>query len=224
MRWALGAAVALAALAISASAGPERAQAAPCPAPTIINLAGNLSISGTSPCDSDPENFSVFCGSGNTQFDYYVNTTFVGTFDTGTACAAVSRLTVEGRDGDDLIDLSRVSTANGFSGMNQPNVLDGGTGSDLVVGAKLPNSVLGGPGGDIVLLRNGVADSADCGADIDAVQADTTGMDSATSCEIADFLPSGTKGAPNVVPKKCKKKNGKKHGKKQRCKKRHAAT
>jgi hypothetical protein len=221
VRWALGAAVALAALAISASAGSDPAQAAPCPAPTVINLAGNLSISGTSPCDDDPENFSVFCGIGTARFDYYVNTALQGTVDTGTSCAAVAHLTIEGRYGDDLIDLSRVSAANGFTGVSEPHVLDGGAGSDLLVGAKQSNSVLGGPGSDIVMLRNGVPDTADCGADIDAVQADTTGMDSATSCEIADFLPSGVKAGPNVVPKKCKKKR---HGKKHRCKKRHAAT
>jgi hypothetical protein len=214
VRWGLGAVAALAALALSASAGSDRAQAAPCPAPTIINLAGNLSISGTSPCDSDPENFSVFCGSGNTQFDYYVNTSFVGTFNTGTACAAVARLTVEGRDGDDLIDLSRVSAATGFTGVTLPHILDGGTGADLLVGAKQSNSVLGGPGDDLALIRNGAFDTADCGPDIDAVQADTIVTDTVTSCEIADFLPYSPTGSPNLVPqKKCKKnkKSKKKH-------------
>jgi hypothetical protein len=224
VRWAPGAAAALAALAIAASTGSDRAQAAPCPAPTVINLAGNVSISGTSPCDDDPENFSVFCGSGTARFDYYVNTAFVGTFDTATACGAVGRITLEGRYGDDLIDLSRVSTANGFTGVNQAHILDGGAGSDVIVGAKQSNSVLGGYGSDIALLRNGVSDTADCGSDIDAVQADTAGMDSATSCEIADFLPAAaTSQAPNTSQtpkKKCKKKRGKRR----HCKKRHAAT
>jgi hypothetical protein len=221
MRCGLAVAALIGALALVASGGPDRAQAAPCPAPTIINLAGNVSISGTSPCDDDPENFSVFCGNGNAQFDYYVNGTFAGTYDTGTACGAVGHLSLDGLYGDDLIDLSRVSTSNGFTGVNQPHVLDGGAGADLLVGAVQPNSVLGGSGDDVALLRNGVADTADCGADIDAVQADTTSLDSVTSCEIADFVPSATKGSPNVVPKKkCKKKHAKRH----HCKKRHAAT
>jgi hypothetical protein len=221
MRAGLVVAAVLGALALVGSAGPTRAEAAPCPAPTVINLAGSVSISGTSPCDEDPENFSVFCGSGNVQFDYYVNDTFVGTFNTGTSCAAVAHLTIEGRDGGDLIDLSRVSAANGFTGVSQPHVLDGGTGADLLVGAKQSNSVLGGSQSDLALLRNGVPDTADCGPDIDAVQADTAAMDSATSCEIADFLPPTAAQAPQPSPKKkCKKK----HGHRRHCKKRHAAT
>lgn len=220
MRWGLAAAAVVFALALAASSGTDRAQAAPCPAPTVINLAGNVSISGTSPCDDDPENFSVFCGSGNAQFDYYVNTAFQGTVDTGTACGAVARLTVEGRYGNDLIDLSRVSAANGFTGVTQPHLLDGGADADVIVGAKQSNSVVGGYGSDLALLRNGVADSADCGPDIDAVQADTAAMDSVTSCEIGDFLPAAATAPTATTKKKCKKK----HGHKRRCKRKHAAT
>ena len=107
--------------------------------------------------------------------------------------------------------------------MNLPNLLGGGAGADLIVGAKSSNSVQGGSGDDIALLRNGVADTADCGPDIDAVQGDQAGADLVTSCEIADCLPLPVKGAPNFTNpkvKKCKKKQRKRH----RCKKRHAAT
>jgi hypothetical protein len=220
--WLTIAAAALALLLLAAS-HPSEATAAPCPAPTVLNLSGNVSISGTTPCDDDPENFSVFCGSGHARFDYYVNNTFVATVDTGTACGAVARFSVDGRYGDDLIDLSRVSAANGFTGMNLPNIITGGAGADLLVGAALSNSVSGGSGGDIVMVRNGVADTVDCGTEIDAVQTDQSGVDSLTSCEIVDPLATAATPAAPAAPttatkKKCKKKHGHK-----KCRKRKAA-
>ncbi len=214
------------ALLLMAASHPSRANAAPCPAPTVLNLSGNVSISGTTPCDDDPERFSVFCGSGHAKFDYYVNDTFVATVDTGTACAAVGRFSVDGRYGDDLIDLSRVSTANGFTGINLPNLLTGGAGADLIVGAPLANSVFAGSGGDIVQIRNGVADTGDCGTETDAVQMDQPGLDSVLSCEVVDPIPTAAAPAtsaqaapaPAATKKKCKKKHGHK-----KCKKRKTA-
>ena len=79
-------------LLLLAASHPSQAAAAPCPAPTVLNLSGSVSISGTTPCDDDPERFLVLCGSGHAKFDYYVNDTFVATEDTGTACGAVARL------------------------------------------------------------------------------------------------------------------------------------
>jgi hypothetical protein len=207
-------------LLLLAASHPSQATAAPCPAPTVLNLSGNVSISGTTPCDDDPERFSVFCGGGHAKFDYYVNDTFVATVDTGTACGAVARFSVDGRYGDDLIDLSRVSAADGFTGMNLPNIITGGAGADLLVGAALPNSVSGGSGNDIVIVRNGVPDMADCGTEIDAVQTDQSGVDSLTSCELVDPLPTAATPAapaPTTPKKKCKKKHGHK-----KCKKRRA--
>jgi hypothetical protein len=217
------AAAALALLLLSAS-HPSQAAAAPCPAPTVLDLSGNVSISGTTPCDDDPERFSVFCGGGHAKFDYYVNDTFVATVDTGIACGAVGRFSIDGRYGDDLIDLSRVSAANGFTGINLPNLLTGGAGADLIVGAPLANSVSAGSGADIVLIRNGIADTADCGTEIDAAQTDQPGVDSLLSCEVVDPLPvAATPAAPApLAPAQTKKKCKKKHGHK-KCKKRRAA-
>src|SRR3954452_13907448 len=84
-----GVAVAIAVFGTS-PAGPPAANAAPCPAPTVIDLVGNLSISGTPPCDDDPETISVFCGSGTVRFDYYVNDTYVGIIDIAVACGSPS--------------------------------------------------------------------------------------------------------------------------------------
>jgi hypothetical protein len=120
---------------------------------------------------------------------------------------------VLGNYGEDVIDLSSVTRAAGFSGIVQ-NTIDGGGSGDFLVGSPLPDLVLGGSGNDILRLRDGVADTADCGADYDAVESDQAGVDSLVNCEIADLSP-----APAPAPaKKCKKK---KHGHKRHCKKRH---
>lgn len=209
---------ALAALWLSGG-GTEPAQAAPCPAPTVINLAGNVSISGTSPCKEDPEGIKVYCNAGNIWFDYTVNGTFVGPVDTGIACAAASRLSVLGDDGGDALDLSAVSATAGFTAIGQPNVIDGGRDNDLIIGSAFADSALGGSGSDILMLRDGVADSADCGTEIDAAQADRQSVDSLTSCEVADYLPAPAN--PQAPAAAAKKKCKAKHGKKRRCKKHH---
>jgi hypothetical protein len=201
--------------ALLAGGTSRRAEAAPCPPPTIANTAGTLSISGTSPCSDDPEKFSVFCSSATAHFVYDVNNTPAGTFDTGVPCGAPSRIVVMGNYGADLIDLSRVSPGAGFTGINQPNVLDGGPYGDVLNAGPMASTVIGSYGSDILLLRNGKADHADCGPDIDAVQTDASGTDSLVGCEVVVAAAP----ASSAPKKKCKK-----HGKKHRCKKKRAAT
>ena len=202
--------------ALLAGGTSNRAEAAPCPAPTITNTAGTLSISGASLCTDAPERFSVFCSGGTARFDYDVNATPVGTFDTGVACGAPSRIVVTGNYGDDLIDLSRVSPGAGFTGISQPNVLDGGADGDVLDAGPMASTVIGSYGSDILLLRNDKADHADCGPDVDAVQTDAPGTDSLVGCEVVDAASAP---ASSPSKKKCKK-----HGKKHRCKKKRAAT
>jgi hypothetical protein len=212
---ALAAAVAAGAVLSLAAGAPDQAQAAPCPAPTVTNSAGTLTLTGTTPCDDEPEKFFVLCSGGTARFDYYVNNTLVGTFDTGVACGSPARIVVNGNYGADLLDLTQVTAATGFTGISQPNVLDGGADGDVLASGPLASSDVGGYGSDILLLRNGKADQADCGPDTDAVQTDTLGTDSLTGCEVVDAAV-----APASPKKKCKKK----HGKKRHCKKRRAAT
>jgi hypothetical protein len=209
-----GVAAASLASVLIAGGASERAQAAPCPAPTVSNTGGVVSIQGTNPCDDDPEGFAVRCEAGTVRFDYVVNFIAVGPFDTTYSCAATTQLKVFGNYGGDNIDLTRVSAANGFTGISQPNLIDGGPQGDLLSGSPLRDSVVGGSGEDIVLLRDGAADSADCGSEIDAVQADYSGLDSLTNCEISDIAP-----APVAAVKKCKKKGNARAAKKRRCKK-----
>jgi hypothetical protein len=216
-RGRIAALLALAALITAmllASDAPDRARAAPCPAPTVIYLAGNLSVAGTAPCDFSPEEFRVYCSAGTVVFDYTVNGAPQGTANTALPCSAPSRLTVIANDGADRIDLSAVTAAAGFAAISAPNTLNGGYGNDVLIGSGFADSALGGPDSDILLLRDGVADLGDCGAGIDAAQADRAGLDSLTGCEVSDVLPT-----PASQKKKCKKKGSKGAAAAKKCKK-----
>lgn len=183
------AAAALAALWLSA-AGPQHAAAAPCPVPTYgIDAGGNLTIQGTAPCADDPEVIAPYCSGGTVWFDYDVSGAPQGPFNTTVACGMPRRLSVLGNAGDDTLDLSRVSAATGFGGVDQPNVIDGGPGRDALVASPTANTVRGGSDNDIALVRNGVGDGVDCGDGIDAVQSDQAGVDSLSGCEVVDLAP-----------------------------------
>lgn len=201
------------ALILMLGRSPAPASAAPCPTPTTSFTNGVLSISGTSPCSFDPEGFSVFCAA-TVRFDYSVNATPQGSVDTGVACGAPTSISVSGGYGADEIDLTRVTRAAGFTGISQPNMLDGGPDGDLLKPGPLSSTDLGGSGNDILLIRNGAPDTADCGDGVDAVQADQPSLDtvSAATCELRDVLPEP------AANKKCKK-----HRRHRKCKKRTAA-
>jgi hypothetical protein len=205
----------IAALSLGGDA-PKAAKAAPCPAPTF---SGNLTIAGTPPCDVESEIFNVYCSAGNVFVDYGVNDSIQGPMNSGVACSAPTKISVDGYIGGDRIDLSRVSAANGFTGINQPNVLFGSFGNDLLIGSPLSDSASGSVGADLLLMRDGVADTIDCGADFDFAQADQATVDSLTGCELADLtpVPTATPSATSTpTTKKCKRKRAKK----KRCRKR----
>lgn len=208
---ALAAAIALALILLTARS-PTPAKAAPCPTPTISFTSGVLSISGTYPCTDDPEGFSVFCAT-TVKFDYSVNATPQGATDTGVACGAPKSISVAGGLGADEIDLTRVTRAAGFTGISQPDTLDGGFDGDLLKPGPLSSTDLGGAGNDILLLRNGAPDTGNCGDGIDAAQADQSSVDTLTGCEVADVSPA----APQPK-KRCKRKHGRK-----KCRKRSRA-
>jgi hypothetical protein len=212
--------IACLALAFALLSGPasERAAAAPCPNPTFTNSAGTLTIKGTAPCDDDAERFSVFCQAGTVRFDYEVNSVPLGPFDTLAVCGTVTRISVLGLGGGDVIDLSRVQAATGFTAVTS-NMLEGGPGADQITGSSLPDVALGGSQSDILLLRDGVTDTADCGDGVDAVQADRRSLDTLANCEVADVLPE-----PVVAPtpkKNCKKI--KSRAKRRKCRKHNAS-
>lgn len=194
-------AAALAALWLG-GARPQQAHAAPCPVPTYgIDAGGNLSIQGTAPCSNDPEVIAPYCSAGTVWFDYDVNATPQGPVNTAVACSAPRHLSVFGNAGDDRLDLSRASAANAFTGINQPNLVDGGYGNDTLIGSPSPNVVRGGPDNDIVLVRNGVSDVVDCGDGIDAVQSDQAGVDSLSGCAIVDLAAEPVVAPPPATAK-----------------------
>jgi hypothetical protein len=196
---------------------PHRADAAPCPLPTYgMDASGNLSIQGTGVCAEEPEGIAPFCSVATVWFDYSVNGVQQGPFDTGVGCGAPTRLTVFGNPGDDLLNLSQVSAANGFTGITQPSFIDGGSGSDTLILGSVTSNAVGGSGNDIVFARNGFGDFVDCGEGLDAVQSDQQGVDSLLNCEIVDLTPSvapapvtGRTGRRARALKRCKRKHGK---------------
>ena len=223
-------ALGLAAL-LSLGGTPERAQAAPCPAPVSSFSAGVLTIQGDPSCSYLEEDFRVFCAS-TVKFDYVVaGVQSIPGNDTGVACAAPTSIQVIGHGGDDDINLSAVAAGSGFTAVTQ-NLIDGGFQNDTEVGSAFPDVISGadgrdyiqgGPGGDavdggggedVLQLRDGTADTGNCGDGFDGAQADAASLDRLSGCEIVD------RSAAPAAKKKCKRKHGKKH----RCKKRRAAT
>ncbi len=104
-------------------------------------------------------------------------------------CGSPARLAIHANAGDDTIDLSKVTAANGFTGLTEPNLVEGGSGKDELVGSQTPSEILGGTQNDIILARNGVHDIVDCGQGTGAVQADQAGVDALSNCELMDLLP-----------------------------------
>jgi hypothetical protein len=187
--------VVVAAFASSWSAA-DSARAAPCPLPTFGLAAGELSIQGTAPCAEEPERFAVYCEAGTVRFDYAVNDVPQGQTDTAFSCGSPARLSVHGNAGDDTIDLSEVTAANSFTGITVPNLIEGGSGKDELLGSQMPSEFLGGTQNDIILARNGVRDTVDCGQGTDAVQADQAGLDALSNCELMDLLPAPAPATP----------------------------
>ncbi len=190
----LGVLALLAAFAVALST-PE-GRAAPCPAPSFSFGGGDLSIQGTPPCAEETESFVVHCEAGTVRFEYGVNGVSQGEADTEVGCGSPARISVHANAGDDVVDLSKVIAANGFTGIARPNLLEGGSGMDELVGSRTSSEFLAGTQNDIILARNGVHDTVDCGQGTDAVQADQAGVDSLSNCELMDLLPTPAIPAP----------------------------
>jgi hypothetical protein len=197
---------ATAALALLGSSAGKlaSANAASCSIPTW-GLSGNndnLTIEGGT-CSELTETLDVYCSAGKIFIDHTVEGGPVDTNNTGIDCAAPHRISIFGNGGDDELDLSRVSLLTGFSGIAGQSRLDGGLGGDQLLGTSFSDAALGGEGADTAFLRDGRADSADCGPDVDSAIADQPSLDPLLNCENVDALaepPPPLSTAPTLVP------------------------
>lgn len=228
-------------LTVSRSGHEPAAEAAPCQAPVYSLTGGVFTIEGDPGCQSLPEKFQVICSASSIAYHYEVGTPPPQVIDSTApnSCPSANRVSVLGHGGDDVIDLSGVSPAAGFTGISAQNTLDGDYGADKLIGSPTADLLGGGPDGDLItggsgsdqglggagtdtlLMRDGVADSVDCGADFDSAQADQQSTDSVANCELTDFLPAtvAMTTAPVTTKKKCKKKRRSAvAAKKKRCK------
>lgn len=101
-----------------------------------------------------------------------------------------------------------------LSGDSEANTLRGGLGDDVLDGRGGVDALEGGPGGDWLLVRDGGADGADCGENVDTVTADSNGVDALTACENVLLPPvpgstppsgggSGSSGGAKVPAGRC---------------------
>ncbi len=146
------------------------ADAASCQTSQAALHGGELTIQGGT-CNDFDEVIRVRCQAGSVVVDY----TFISegiptpsTDATGVVCPAVQRLLLFGHEGDDVLDASAVTKANGFTAIQDRSLLAGQTGDDRVTGSPLPDSVGGGEGDD--QLSGGAGDDVvDAGAGNDSL-------------------------------------------------------
>jgi Ca2+-binding RTX toxin-like protein len=92
----------------------------------------------------------------------------------------------------DVESLTGSAFADVLTGDDGPNVVEGGAGGDQVAAKG---------GADTLKLRDGEADTADCGAgDPDTAITDETGIDTLGGCEAVDALPPAKTPADPVPP------------------------
>lgn len=84
-----------------------------------------------------------------------------------------------------------------LSGDGDANTLRGGLGDDVLDGRGGVDALEGGPGADWLLVRDGGADAADCGENLDTVTADSTGLDALTACENVLLPPTPGSNPPS---------------------------
>jgi hypothetical protein len=132
-------------------------------------------------------------GASSTGIEEYDITTATGVQNDRIDSSAYSGvLVVATLDGDDTV-----------RGGPAADVVDGGGGNDTIDPGAGADVVRGGPGNDAISVRDGVADSVDCGDGTDAVTADRA--DVLTGCENVSLPPPET--SVIVGPKRVVKNN-----------------
>jgi len=85
--------------------------------------------------------------------------------------------------------LQRLYDISGLTGSPFDDALTGDAAANRIDGGGGADTVNAGDGPDTVLLRDGVADQADCGGASDTVESDVQGLDVLTGCEQVAFAP-----------------------------------
>ena len=177
-------------LLLLGAAQPRPASAVPCSLYGISTFSsGSLTVEGGGICSDHSESIKVFCSGETARIDYAFIDTYdlSGTQDTGVPCGNVVVVDVEGKGGNDRIEMTPLGST------------------------RLAN---GGTGDDTILIRNGVNDVADCGDGFDSIQADQHNLDSASNCELTDFAPDSAAAQAKKKCKKSRKQRCRKHKKK----------
>ena len=202
-----------AALGAEIDLGADSVFAGPGDTDSVPNVENATGSAGSDIFFDGPVEDNVYDGAGDADFVNYQSATAAMTVDlaTGTATGAGSDqlAAIENVEGGPQGD-----TITGDAGANN---LRGFGGGDTISGGLGADDVFGGDGPDQLLVRDGIADDADCGpadAVTDTVQADLQGTDVLANCE-TDTVDFGVPVTPPVTPpanppatspkKKCKK-------------------
>jgi Ca2+-binding RTX toxin-like protein len=85
--------------------------------------------------------------------------------------------------------LQRLYDISGLTGSAFDDVLTGDAAANHIDGGGGADTINAGDGADTVLLRDGIADQADCGGATDTVESDAQGLDVLIGCEQVTFAP-----------------------------------
>jgi len=85
--------------------------------------------------------------------------------------------------------LQRLYDISGLTGSAFGDLLTGDAAANRIDAGGGADTINAGDGADTVLLRDGVADQADCGGASDTVESDAQGLDVLTGCEQVTFAP-----------------------------------
>ena len=204
--FAAAGAIGLIMLFASGPGAPPAAQGASCQTVQMSGVSDTLTFQGGD-CSILSEQFVFACIGGETHVEYTIlePTGPPDDFDTNVPCSAALRFFARGNAGADVIDMSRVTPGNGFTGMaGKQNAMFGHAGADTLIGSAASDDIQGGTDGDTLRSRDGVADALDCDRGTDAAVTDRLSLDSVNNCESVDALAEPAK------PKRCKKKHRKK--------------
>jgi hypothetical protein len=149
---------------------------------SLPNVENAIGSAGSDIFFDGPVESNAYDGAGDADFVNYQAATAAMTVDLAAGAAT-------GAGSDQLTAIENVEggpQGDTITGDAEANDLRGFGGGDTITGGAQADDVFGGDGADQLLIRDGVADDADCGsADgvTDTVEADLVGTDVLQNCE-----------------------------------------